>query len=139
MPKTPLHQYYGSCLCGTVKFTINQKILDIVHCHCSLCRKAQGSAFATNGNVDIKNFNFLSGQDNLTHYQASKTQEKLFCKTCGSPIISRNTLVPDIVRVRLGTIESDIQDRPEAHIFVGSKASWEEISSELPQYDEYIK
>ena len=64
-------------------------------------------------------------------------QTKLFCKTCGSPIMSKNTLAPDMVRVRLGTIESDIHEHPEAHIFVASKANWEEISDNLPRYDEY--
>lgn len=129
--------YNGSCLCGTVKFTITDKLKNIVYCHCSLCRKAQGSAFATNGNVEIKNFNFLSGQNNLTTYQYSENQTKLFCKTCGSPIMSKNTLAPDMVRIRLGTIESDINEYPEAHIFVASKANWEEISGNIPQYNEY--
>jgi len=129
--------YNGSCLCGAIKFTISDKIKNIVYCHCSLCRKAQGSAFATNGNVEMKNFNFLSGQDNLTTYQSSENQTKLFCKTCGSPIMSKNTLAPDMVRVRLGTIESDINEHPDAHIFVASKANWEEISDNLSQYDEY--
>ena len=131
--------YYGSCLCGSIKFSITDKIKNIIYCHCSLCRKAQGSAFATNGNVEKKNFNFISGQDNLTTYQASETQTKLFCKTCGSPIISKNTLAPDMVRVRLGTIESDINEHPEAHIFVASKANWERISDDLPRFDEYAK
>lgn len=129
--------YHGSCLCGAIKFNVTDKIKNIIYCHCSLCRKAQGSAFATNGNVEKKNFKFISGQDNLTTYQASETQTKLFCKTCGSPIMSKNTLVPDMVRVRLGTIESDINEHPVAHIFVASKANWEEISDNLPQYDEY--
>ena len=131
--------YHGSCLCGAVRFNISTKIKNIVCCHCSLCRKAQGSAFATNGNIEEKNFHFLSGQDNLSHYQASKTHTKLFCKTCGSPIISKNSLSPDIIRVRLGTIESDINERPEAHIFVASKANWEDISDDIAQYNEEQK
>jgi hypothetical protein len=39
--------------------------------------------------------------------------------------------------VRLGSIDSDIKERPEAHIFVGSRANWEEISGDLPQYEGY--
>lgn len=131
--------YHGSCLCGEVTFTINNEIKDIICCHCSLCRKAQGSAFATNANIKMKNFNFVSGESNLSSYYSSETQIKLFCKTCGSPIMSKNTLTPDTIRIRLGTIETDIVERPEAHIFVASKANWEEISDNLPQYDEYIK
>ena len=130
--------YQASCLCGAVKFSIKKGIKDIVCCHCSLCRKAQGSAFATNGNVETKDFHFISGEDNLTHYSSSETQTKSFCKTCGSPVMSRNSLNPEIIRIRLGSIESDISERPEAHIFVASKANWEEISSNLPKYNHYV-
>jgi len=129
--------YQGSCLCGTVKFNVKNGIKDIVYCHCSLCRKAQGSAFATNANVAKDDFNFISGEDNLSHYPSSETHTKSFCKTCGSPIMSRNTASPENIRIRLGTIESEIRELPEAHIFVASKANWEEICDNLPQYDEY--
>ncbi len=129
--------YQGGCLCGRVRFEITGEIRDIIYCHCSRCRKAQGSAFATNGNVDAAHFRFLSGEHELTTYSSDHVQSKYFCNHCGSPIISRRTDQPDTVRVRLGTIDSDITERPEAHIFVGSKANWEEISGRLPQFDNF--
>lgn len=129
--------YKGSCLCGNVTFTISGEISDIIYCHCSQCRKAQGSAFATNANVNKDSFNFISGEDNLSAYDYSSEQKKYFCKTCGSPIMSKNTNQPENIRIRLGTIETDITERPQAHIFVASKANWEEITGSLPQYDEY--
>lgn len=129
--------YKGSCLCGKVHFEVTGKIQNIVYCHCSQCRKAQGSAFATNGNVEVEKFHFISGEDELTAYESTPGQIKYFCKHCGSPIISKNKSNPNKVRVRLGTIESDIVERPIAHIFVTSKANWEEIGDELPKYDSY--
>ena len=130
-------KYIGGCLCGRVRFEITGGIQDIVYCHCSQCRKVQGSAFATNGNVDVKGFKFIQGEDELTGYESTRGQTKYFCKTCGSPIISKATSKPDKVRVRLGTIESDIHERPLGHIFVASKANWEDICGDLPQYEEY--
>lgn len=130
--------YAGSCLCGKVRYQISGEIRDIVYCHCSKCRKAQGSAFATNGNVRAEEFEFIAGEDELTGYQSSPGQTKYFCRHCGSPIISKKESVPDNVRVRLGTIESDIVERPTAHIFVASKANWEDIEGDLPQYEGYI-
>jgi hypothetical protein len=100
-------------------------------------RKAQGSAFATNGIVRATDFNIVSGESELTGYEATPGQTKYFCKHCGSPIISRSTNKPDEVRVRIGTIESDISERPQAHIFVTSKANWEDICGNIPMYDEY--
>lgn len=129
--------YSGGCLCGKVRYEITGEIKDIVYCHCSRCRKAQGSAFAANGNVNSESFKFISGESELSGYEATPGQTKYFCKHCGSPIISKSKANIDKVRVRLGTIESEISERPMGHIFVGSKANWEEIEGKLPQYDAY--
>lgn len=129
--------YKGGCLCGAVRFEIHGEIRDIVYCHCSQCRKAQGSAFATNANVDSSAFRIVAGEDKLTAYESTPGQFKYFCQVCGSPILSRRPADPAQVRVRLGTIESDIRERPQAHIFTSSKANWETICGDLPQYEEY--
>ena len=129
--------YAGGCLCGSVRFEITGPIRNIVYCHCSQCRKAQGSAFATNGIVRASDFKIVSETNVLTGYESTPGQTKYFCKICGSPILSKTESKPEQVRVRLGTIESDISERPLAHIFVTSKANWEEISADLPQYEGY--
>lgn len=129
--------YEGGCLCGSIRFEITGPIHNIVYCHCSQCRKAQGGAFATNGIVMASDFKILTGAEALTGYESTPGQIKYFCKTCGSPILSKTESKPGQVRVRLGTIDSDISERPMAHIFVTSKATWEEITGDLPQYEAY--
>ena len=129
--------YKGSCLCGAVTFSITGTIEDIVMCHCSLCRKAQGSTYATNGVVNEDDFT-LKGAGKLIGYESSKGNTKYFCHICGSPIFSRNKNHKNKVRIRLETIESDIQERPIAHVIVSSKANWDHITDELPQYNGHI-
>lgn len=126
-----MHQ--GHCLCGAVSFNITQQITDIVKCHCSECRRVQGSAFATNGNVRAANFTFIRGENNLTEFKESANKSRFFCTTCGSPILAKLISAPDFVRVRLGTISTDIVEPIEKHIFVGSKANWDEICDDVPQ------
>lgn len=128
--------YQGGCLCGGIRFQISGNIRNIVYCHCSQCRKVQGSAFATNGFVDRENFIIKQGHELLQSYESSPGKTKYFCQCCGSPIYSDNTENTNVVRVRLGTIESDITERPECHIFVGSKACWDTICDNLPQFEE---
>lgn len=129
--------YQGGCLCGAIRFEISGGIRNIVHCHCSQCRKAQGSAFATNGIVHIGDFRLVSGEDALQGYECTPGKTRFFCKTCGSPIMSRRSADPEHLRIRLGTVESEIEERPAAHIFVTSRANWEEITGDLPQYEGY--
>ena len=129
--------YQGGCLCGAVRYEIHGDIRNIVHCHCSLCRKAQGTGHATNGIVAASEFKLTTGTDRLTDYESPPGQTRYFCATCGSPIYSRNVQRPDQVRVRIGGIESDIAERPVAHTFTTSKANWEEICGDLPRYEAY--
>ncbi len=129
--------YTGGCFCGKVTFEITATIDNIIYCHCSQCRKLQGSAYATNGVVDSEHFKMTCGEADLTAHKLSATQTRFFCRHCGSPIKSENKKRPGKVRVRLGTIDSEIKEQPQAHIFVASKANWDTICDDLPQYEEY--
>ena len=130
-----IHQ--GECLCGKVKFKITQKITDIVMCHCSECRRVQGSAFATNGNVANKNFHFLSGEDNITEFRENASKSRFFCKSCGAPIMAKLKSQPDKTRIRLGTITTKVDEPIEKHIFTQSKANWDTICDDIPQCKEW--
>jgi len=53
-------------------------------------------------------------------------------------MLNRSAKRPGKARIRLGTVESDIAERPKTHIFTTSKANWDRITDDLPQYDGYI-
>jgi hypothetical protein len=44
--------------------------------------------------------------------------------------------LPDIVRLRVGTLDTGEGVQPVAHIYIGSKAEWYEAIEKLPQYHE---
>ena len=129
--------YKGSCLCGEITFEIDGGIDSIICCHCSLCRKASGSAYAANGFVDTAAFSITGGESLLGSYQSTPGRYRRFCTGCGSPIFSTNEQDPDRIRIRVGVIDSDIAERPISHNFVTSKANWDILDAELPRYDAY--
>ncbi len=123
----------GSCLCGAVRYEIDGALGPIVCCHCSMCRKAQGTAFGTNAPVEASRFRIVAGADVLREYRSSASKSRSFCGTCGSPIHSRHDGRAE-VRVRIGTLDTPIEARPVAHIHVASKAEWDVIADALPQH-----
>ncbi len=127
----------GSCLCGTVKYRVEGELGPIVCCHCSMCRKAQGSAFAANAPVPASRFRITEGEADLRAYASSPGKERWFCSRCGSPIFSRRDAAPEVVRLRIGTLDTPIAARPVAHIHVASKAEWFDILDGQPQYPEF--
>ncbi|GLX78327.1 aldehyde-activating protein [Thalassotalea insulae] len=129
--------YQGKCLCGAVEVTINGPIKNIIHCHCSLCRKNSGTAYATNGFVNSEDFDIVKGSNNLSHFSFKPGRYRHFCQTCGSPIYSSNDGDPSRIRLRLGLLDSEISERPMSHNFVSSKASWEDLDAKLPRYETF--
>lgn len=125
--------YQGSCLCGAIRYEIRGEIGAIVKCHCQRCRKATGTAFATNASVKKADFYLLSGAEHLKKYPSSATTERCFCAECGSPIIATKAEAPDIYRLRLGTLDTALTHKPVQHVFVADKAEWDDITDDLPQ------
>jgi hypothetical protein len=124
----------GSCLCGAIRYEIRGDLGPIVLCHCAQCRKAQGSAFAANAPVRAADFTIVAGGEVLAAHESSPGKKRHFCRRCGSPIISTRDSAPGVVRVRIGTLDDPVDARPAAHIYVASKAEWDEIRDSLPQH-----
>ncbi|MEO3866035.1 GFA family protein [Rheinheimera fenheensis] len=129
--------YQGACLCGAVEVEIHGPISSIIHCHCSLCRKSSGTAFATNGFVQRADFKLVKGEAELSQFAFKPGRLRHFCRHCGSPVYSSNAQDPSRVRLRLGILTTDISERPMSHNFYSSKANWEDLDVALPRYDSF--
>ena len=130
------NRYTGSCLCGGLRYEIQGEIGDIVQCHCRKCRKANGTAFATNAPIQKADFKIVQGEHLLKKFQSTATTQRCFCADCGSPIISIKAETPDTYRLRIGTLDTSLEQKATMHIFTAYKAEWDTICDGLPQYDE---
>ena len=58
---------------------------------------------------------------------------KSFCKACGSAV--PNTMIPGLLVVPAGCLDTTIAMKPNAHIFSSSKAAWDEALAEVPEFE----
>ena len=123
----------GGCLCGAVRYEVAGDLVDADHCHCSMCRRQHGAAFATYAQFNPGDFRWLAGEDLVKVYQTPSGAGWAFCSVCGSTLAG--TEDGEVTSITLGTVEGDPGLRPSAHIFVGSGAVWHEIGDDLPQHD----
>ncbi len=124
----------GGCLCGGVRFEIEGELAPIQICHCSQCRKAQGTPFVTNIPVDETRFRLLAGAGLLRAFSSSPGKQRVFCEQCGSPLYSMSERTPGVLRIRAGLLEGELATRPANHAYVASKANWWDIDDALPQF-----
>jgi hypothetical protein len=127
----------GSCLCADVAFEIEGAPTVVRNCHCSRCRRARSAAYATNLFYPAERFGWTRGQDKVADFKlpGARFFATAFCRRCGSSL-PRVSPERGIVLVPAGSLDTDPGMQPTMHIFVGSKASWFEITDALPQFAE---
>ena len=128
----------GRCGCRTVEYEVSDEFLVAYACHCSNCRATTGSAFLPWGEIERDKFKITKGETSLTRVGEEGADHEMRCRVCWSLVYWTRT-APDraYVRVPYGTLIDEPTLKPTAHIFVGSKARWYQISDDLPQHDEY--
>lgn len=126
----------GSCLCGGIRYQYDGEISEIALCHCQQCRKAQGSAFASNSPIESRLFTITQGTALLQNYYSSPLKKRVFCQRCGSPLYSQRVDLAEIIRLRLGTLDTPISCQPSYHIYAASKAEWWAINDDKPRFNQ---
>ena len=124
----------GNCLCGGIRYRVRGEPGAMVVCHCSRCRKANGSAFQAVVPIATGDFELLEGAELLAGYESSPGVHRMFCRRCASPLYSRRDAMPDMLRLRVGTLDTPLPAGPSMHIFVGSKAEWYDIHDDAEQH-----
>ena len=123
----------GGCECGTVAYTVADEFGYSLNCHCSRCRRGTGTAFKAFAGIEREKLEVTNGADRLLVY-GDEENNHVRCGVCGSLLYS--LVDGERVHVALGSLADEPGIRPQAHIYVGSKAPWFEISDDLPQFEE---
>ena len=76
----------GSCLCGAVRFEVHGSPEELLHCHCRMCQRAHGAAYATFVLVHHADFHVTAGAERIATYRSSADARRTFCDTCGSAL-----------------------------------------------------
>jgi hypothetical protein len=127
--------YFGSCLCGGVRFEIAGQFERFYLCHCEYCRKDTGSAHAANLFSSTAALRWLAGQEQVRQFDLPDTRHsRAFCSQCGSAL-PRVQMNGALLVVPAGSLDSEIPVRPDAHLFMASKAAWDDGLEAVPRVD----
>jgi hypothetical protein len=127
----------GSCLCGAVKFEVTGGFQHFYLCHCRYCRKNTGTAHAANLFSTTAKLRWLSGESKTKTYSLPETRhQKCFCTECGAALPNIQ-MKGTLLVVPAGCLDSRLSDRPDAHLFIASKADWDENLGSVPEFEQF--
>ena len=117
---------------GAVRYSIADEFLYASNCHCSRCRAATGSAFKPFAGIEREKLQITDSTERAFLIVGEETLNDTRCAKCGSLLFS---VVRDgaFAHVALGSLVDVERAADKAHLFVGSKAPWFEITDDLPQ------
>lgn len=126
MDQTSSKPIHGSCLCGTVSFSVQGPFQSFYFCHCNRCQKATGSAQAANIFAPLGSINWLAGESSVQYFQLSDKNSfnTAFCKECGSPVPRTGTM-REFEIIPAGCLDEDPGVRPDQSIFWEDRAIWD--------------
>ncbi len=116
----------GGCLCGAVRYTVKGEPQSAAICHCRHCQKQSGGLFSFNLFVRDEDY---SQQGETVAFEdrgdSGQTSYRHFCRTCGSPILTRVKLMPGLVLVKAGTLDSlKGLAAPQIEIYTDRSVPW---------------
>jgi hypothetical protein len=125
----------GACLCGHVRFEVQEPLGPAGYCHCTRCQRRTGGGSSAQARIDASALRVTRGEEHVRAYRPPTGFEKLFCADCGSALFSRNPEDPAQMSVRLGAFDGDPGVRPQFRQFVADAAPWEPIPDDgLPRF-----
>jgi hypothetical protein len=103
-------------------------------CHCTRCQRASGGASLPGFLTTPDNFKVVAGADQVAAYAEEGFATRHFCTACGSGVYASSG---EWVVINAGTLEPGSAFNPQFHMMVDSKAAWDVITDDLPQFGEY--
>lgn len=114
----PSERTVGGCLCAQVRYSFAGPPLLTAICHCRHCQRQSGSAFGIVVAVSAADFD-LKGETRTfdDSSDSGRSVARIFCPTCGSPILSRIEPMPDLVLIKAGTLDEPAKLRPTVEVY----------------------
>ena len=128
----------GGCLCGKIRYTVSQPVQNIIACHCTNCQKASGTVVSHNTAVPTSAVTFTSGQPKVFAdvAKSGNTLYRYFCGDCGSPIYSQRAKVPEMMVLKVGSLDDTDAMKLIMNIWTNSARPWVHIDPATESYPE---
>ena len=128
----------GSCLCGSLHYTVTGEPARFMHCHCSRCRKATGAGHSSNLFLKGGPITWTGDTDTIKSFKLPEAERfsHTFCTACGGPV-PREIPAMGLVFIPAGTLDVEPNIAPQARIFCGSRTSWSCAGDEIPHFEAY--
>ena len=129
--------FLGGCLCGAIRYEIERRYLNAIHCYCGMCRKAHGTAFSTHAIVRPEQLRWTAGSEIRQAFESSAGAYREFCPACGTHMLVHGQTGDDTLAIPAGTLDGKPEVTIIGHMYTSEIVPWFAISDDRPQHEEW--
>jgi len=132
--ETKIHN--GHCLCGNVSYVVRGDPVIVAHCHCDDCQRLTGSGHSTGAMYSLDSLT-LDGE--VAEYKLISENgnrvTRVFCPSCGSPILGRNSGMEGFATLSLGTMDDSSDLVPGVTVFARNRKPWDAMDESIQTFN----
>ncbi len=126
----------GGCICGAIRYECNAEPMMSALCHCRQCQRSSGSAY--NPLIVVpKDALRLTGAPRYRQYTADSgsTASDGFCPDCGAHVVGKTSGMPEVMAIRVASLDDPSGFKPQMHIYAESAQPWDTMDAALPKFE----
>lgn len=108
----------GRCYCGAVRYEFEGEPAMMGQCHCRECQYISGGGANYFMMVPAAGFRYVAGQPkSFTRSDLEQAVTREFCETCGTHLATRLSFNPQVVILKVGTLDDPSVYAPQVAIW----------------------
>lgn len=129
----------GGCYCGKVRYEAEGEPIMRGLCHCRECQYISGGGANYALAMPSSGFKYTEGEPKSFERTDLETPVKReFCENCGTSLTSRPPSMPDIVILKVGTLDDPtIYGAPDMALYCIEKQDFHYLPEGMPQFDRF--
>ena len=125
------HVHEGGCLCGAVRYRIEEPARFSSMCHCRSCQRATGAPGSAFVGVAEKQFAWMQSEARI--YESSPGVRRGFCLGCGTSLTYAGDAWPGEIHIYTATLDEPAAFPPTVHTFTADRIAWFDPDDGLPR------
>jgi len=116
----------GGCFCGAIRYEIASPPIFQFACHCRACQHSTGGSPTLGIIVPAAAFTITKGEPR-TYWSVGESGGRVgrcFCETCGSPLFSKLEGSPDMLPVKVGSLDDPAAFQVQADMWMSEAQPW---------------
>ena len=113
----------GGCRCGAIRYEMSGKPVANIACHCRDCQYVSGGSPSLSMVFARAGFTLTAGSPKVYKARADYGGSS-FCGHCGVHVFSQPNSRPDLIAIKVGSLDDPSSFRVDADIWLKSAPAW---------------